>query len=121
MSNWLFEEKRGIPANEKIGCIQIGDNVFSGSNSTILCDVKSGSNVIIGVGSFVAGDIPDNSIAAGVPCRVIGDFASFVQKRVKEVIYPDNLRPIGNFSSKELEEWCWNKFKISHEKREPDL
>lgn len=30
-----------------------------------------GNNVIIGVGSVIVSDIPDNSIAVGNPCRVI--------------------------------------------------
>lgn len=82
-----------------------------------MCDVKIGTNVIIAAGSVVSKDIPDNSVAAGVPCRVIGDFETFVQKRINTEIYPDNLRPIENYASKELEEWCWNRFEISHDKR----
>lgn len=64
----------GTRVKEKIGCIEIGDNVFIGSNTTVLYDVKIGSNVVIGVGSLVNKDILDNSVAAGVPARVIGTF-----------------------------------------------
>lgn len=52
----------------KNGCISIGDNVMIGSN------------VVIGAGSIVCKDIPDNSVAAGVPCRVVGDFDKLVEK-----------------------------------------
>lgn len=121
LAGYLKKMGGGITAREKIGCIQIGDNVFIGSNSIVLCDVKIGSNVIIGAGSVVTRDIPDNSVAGGVPCKVIGNFNSFVQKRINEDIYPDNLRPVENFASKELEEWCWNKFKINHDKRKQSL
>lgn len=62
------------------GCIEIGDNVMIGANSIILPDVKIGSNVIIGAGSIVSKDIPDNSVAAGVPCKVIGDFDTLIEK-----------------------------------------
>ena len=62
------------------GPIDIGDNVFIGSNCTILYDVKIGNNVIIGAGSLVNRDIPDGSVAAGVPCRVIGKFDEYKKK-----------------------------------------
>ena len=37
---------RDAKIKEKIGCIEIGDNVFIGSNTTILQNVQIGSNVI---------------------------------------------------------------------------
>ena len=37
----------------------------------ILPDVTIGNNVVIGAGSVVTKDIPDNVIAVGNPCRVI--------------------------------------------------
>lgn len=69
--------------NEKVGKISIGDNVFIGANSIIMYDVSIGNNVIIGAGSIVTKSIPDSSVCAGVPCKVIGDFDSFVKKRLK--------------------------------------
>lgn len=42
-----------------------------GSNATILCGITIGANSIIGAGSVVTKDIPDNVIAAGNPARVI--------------------------------------------------
>lgn len=65
---------------ERKGPIVIGDNVFIGANSTILYDVKVGNNVIIGAGSLVNRDIPDGSIATGVPCRVVGKFEDYKGK-----------------------------------------
>ena len=65
---------------ERKGPILIGDNVFIGANSTILYDVKVGNNVIIGEGSLVNRDIPDRSIAAGDPCRVVGKFEDYKGK-----------------------------------------
>ena len=65
---------------ERKGPIVIGDNVFIGANSTILYDVKVGNNVIIGAGSLVNRDIPDGSIAAGVPCKVVGKFEDYKEK-----------------------------------------
>lgn len=42
-----------------------------GSSATILCGVTIGENAIIGAGSVVTKDVPDNTIVAGVPARII--------------------------------------------------
>lgn len=51
--------------------VTIGDNVWIGGNSVICPGVHIGSNCVIGAGSVVTKDIPDWSIAAGNPCKVI--------------------------------------------------
>jgi len=42
-----------------------------GSSSTIMCGITIGENSIIGAGAVVTKDVPANSIAAGVPAKVI--------------------------------------------------
>jgi len=51
--------------------VTIGNNVWIGGNVTILPGVTIGDNCTIGAGSVVTRDIPDNSVAAGNPARVI--------------------------------------------------
>ncbi len=51
--------------------VVIGDNVWIGGNSVICPGVKIGSNTVIGAGSVVTRDVPEWSVAAGNPCRVI--------------------------------------------------
>lgn len=51
--------------------IMVGDNVWIGTNFSVLPGVTIGSNVVIGAGSVVNRNIPDGVIAAGNPCRVI--------------------------------------------------
>ena len=80
INNTEYVKGKRLP--EKIGCIEIMDNVFVGAGSSILYDVRIGPNVIIGAGSMVTKDIPANSVAAGVPARVIGTFEDFVSKRI---------------------------------------
>ena len=65
---------------ERVGCIEIMDNVFVGSGTRILYDTRIGSNVIIGSDSLVNKDVPDNSVVAGVPARFICTFDEYVEK-----------------------------------------
>ena len=51
--------------------IVIGDNCWLASNVTVCGGVKIGEGCVIGAGSVVTRDIPENSLAAGNPCRVI--------------------------------------------------
>lgn len=51
--------------------VTVGDNVWIGAGVQVMPGVTIGSNVVIGGGSVVVKDIPDNSVAAGNPCRVI--------------------------------------------------
>ena len=51
--------------------ITIGSNVWIGGNTVVNPGVTIGDNAVIGAGSVVTKDIPANTIAAGVPCRVI--------------------------------------------------
>ena len=51
--------------------ITVGNNVWIGAGSTILAGVEIGDNTVIGAGSVVTKSIPENVVAAGVPCRVL--------------------------------------------------
>ena len=56
---------------ESKGEIVIGKNVWLGDKVTVLAGVHIGDNVIIGANSVVTKDIPSNSMAAGIPAKVI--------------------------------------------------
>lgn len=51
--------------------INVGNSVWFGGNVVVLPGVTIGNNVVIGAGSVVTKDIPDNVIAAGNPCKII--------------------------------------------------
>lgn len=51
--------------------ITIGDNCWIAGNVTILAGANIGSGCVIGAGSVVTGDIPDNTLAYGNPCKPV--------------------------------------------------
>jgi len=56
---------------ESKGPIRIGDGAWLGHAVIVLAGVRIGTGAVIGAGSVVVRDIPDNAIAAGAPARVI--------------------------------------------------
>lgn len=58
-------------ARVSMGRVSVGENTFLGINSCVLPGVVIGKNVIVGAGSVVLKDIPDNTVVAGVPARII--------------------------------------------------
>lgn len=49
--------------------VRIGNDVWIGANVVVLPGVSIGNDVVIGAGSVVTKDIPDHSIAFGVPLQ----------------------------------------------------
>ena len=84
------------------GTIDIKDNVFIGSNTTILANVTVGSNVVIAAGSLVNKDIPDGKIVGGTPARVIGEVSDLALERKK---YSES--PIGKLKRDERLKYLW--------------
>lgn len=63
--------------------IRIGNNVWIGSNVVILPGITIGNNSVIGAGSVVTHDIPENVVAVGNPCGVLRK----INERDKEYYY----------------------------------
>jgi acetyltransferase-like isoleucine patch superfamily enzyme len=51
--------------------IEIGDHVWIGTNVTILKGVKIGNGTVIAANSLVNKDIPEKSLAGGIPVKII--------------------------------------------------
>jgi len=82
---------RHLPGHDKetviYGPINIGKNCFIGCRSIILPNVTIGDNCIIGAGSVVNKNIPSNSVAAGVPCKVICTLEAYINKHKDDFMY----------------------------------
>ncbi len=110
MINRYLECDPGEKIKEKIGCIEIGDNVFIGAKTTVLQNVKIGSKVIIGAGTLVNKDIPDNCVVVGAPARIIGSFDEFLNKRKTEKTYPDEYFVSDEAVDDNFANWLWDDF-----------
>ena len=97
---------------ERIGCVELMDNVYIAANVTILPDVRIGPNCIVTAGSVVTGDIPENSIASGIPAKVVGRFDMYLALRRM------NKSQAVSFKNQELPddlaEAQWEKFYKKH-------
>lgn len=63
----IGRENRG----KRKGCPNIGDNVWIGTNSVIVGNIKIGDDVLIAPLTFVNFDVPSHSIVIGNPAKVI--------------------------------------------------
>ncbi|MDP1813238.1 MAG: DapH/DapD/GlmU-related protein [Leadbetterella sp.] len=78
---WIFTEE--IPDLQKFGPIEIRDNCFIGSGVIIMANVRIGPNAIVGAGSIVTKDVPENTIVAGNPAKYICNIKEYREKVVK--------------------------------------
>ena len=86
----LFRDR--VPDLEITKPITVGNNVYFGNNVIVLPGVTIGSNVVIGAGAVVSRDIPDNSVAVGVPARVIKSADEYFEKLQRESSHLGHLK-----------------------------
>lgn len=65
--------------------VHIGRNCWIGAGVIIVPGITIGDNVVIGAGSIVTRDIPDNVVAVGNPCKVLRE----VNERDREFYFKD--------------------------------
>lgn len=88
---WVLRNNGKLPNSDIFGKINIGNNVHIGINSIIMPGVTIGNNVIIGAGAVVTKNIPSDSVAVGVPARVIETVDDYYIKNRDKVVYTKNM------------------------------
>lgn len=64
--------------------VEIGDNVFIGFGAIIMPNVKIGKNSVIGAHSVINHDVPEYSVAAGNPAKIVKKYC-FDTKNWKKI------------------------------------
>lgn len=91
---WVFRGNKSIVNSEEIdlfGMIKIGNNTHIGTNVIIMPGVTIGNNCVIGCGAVVTKNIPDNSVAVGVPAKVIETIEEYLYKNKNKFDYTKKM------------------------------
>lgn len=99
--------RKEVPDLELTAPITVGNDVYIGLNVMILPGVTIGNRVIIGAGAVVTKDIPDNSVAVGVPARVVKTVDEYLQSAEERSLH------FGHLSAKEKAKALKRHFKVT--------
>lgn len=89
---WVLRGQKTEYQNiDLFGRITVGNNVHIGTDTIIMPGVNIGSNCIIGCGAIVTRDIPDNSIAVGIPARVIESLEEYEHKNAARFVHTKGM------------------------------
>lgn len=86
--------RKEVPDLEWTAPITVGNDVYMGVGTLVMPGVTIGNRVIIGAGSIVSKDIPDNSVAAGVPARVIKTTDEYLEVMKKKSLKCGHLQDL---------------------------
>lgn len=81
-----------IPDLEITKPITIGDDVYIGNDVILLPGITIGNRVVIGAGAVVTKDIPDNTVAVGVPATVVKTADEYFKKLKEESLHLGHLK-----------------------------
>ncbi len=104
---WNYRDR--VPDLQVFGRVKIGSNVNIGSNAMVLPGVTIGNNCLIAAGAVVTKDVPDGSVVAGNPGKVIGDVESYFERASAEWAkqrppgYMPELEPGKRYSAREFD------------------
>lgn len=75
---------RGERVKDELKGATVGENAKIGANVTILPGIIIGKNALVGSGSVVTKNVPENTVVAGNPAHVV--------KKVSELVYSDGQK-----------------------------
>lgn len=81
----------GLEGADSFGRITVGNNVHIGWNAIIMPGVTIGNNCVIGCGAVVTKDVPDNSVAVGVPAKVIETIDEYMEKQKEKCVFTKKM------------------------------
>ena len=67
--------KKGVDRHPKVG-----NGVLLGAGASVIGNVKIGDGCQVGAGTLVITDLPDHSVAVGVPAKIIGSFVDVTEQ-----------------------------------------
>lgn len=79
----MFLLRSTRPDGQHLGRVVVGDDSYLGQNCLLLPGTRIGRGCIVGAGSVVRGTVPDNSLVAGNPARIVGR-ASLALARLRQ-------------------------------------
>jgi len=87
----------------KIGLVHLKRRCFIGANAVILPASSVGENSILGAGSVLSGDVPDNEVWGGNPAKFITTVADYTQKllALEAVEYDEDSHRISILSAED--------------------
>jgi sugar O-acyltransferase (sialic acid O-acetyltransferase NeuD family) len=69
--NRLEDNVQIAPGVHLAGCVTIGGYSFIGIGAIVINNIKIGRNVVVGAGSVITKDVPDDVVVVGVPGKII--------------------------------------------------
>jgi acetyltransferase-like isoleucine patch superfamily enzyme len=88
----VWVARNSHPKLDLVKPITVGNNVFIGYGAVIMPGINIADNSVIGAYSVVTKNIPENSVAVGVPAKVIKTTTEYVEK---SIIQGDNTKLMG--------------------------
>ncbi len=102
---WAFRNLLdGFKEVIKYGKIEIGEGAFIGARSIIMPGVKIGRNSVVGAGSVVTKDVPDEIVVCGVPAKEICSLREYATKSKEKMPKDFNKQAYDNNKRKYLQE-----------------
>lgn len=99
----LGDDFINIDAKDRIGYVRapviIGDYSFIASNAVIMPGTKIGKGCVIGAGAVVKGKIPDFSVVAGNPGKVIGSTDAFDKRYIDNELVAKSYFDFAHFQA----------------------
>ncbi len=98
---WLANDEKG--RRYRYQKIVIGNEVFIGADSVIMPGVKIDDKVVVAAGSVVTKSIPEGSVVAGVPAKIIGDYGALHIKMIQEYVSDKDFVGTKNYKERVME------------------